>query len=161
VRIGRSLAIALGAALTLPCCGCGLKPHAFRKMQPTEPVVRARAVGQDRRQPDSQVVPALVARLEDEDPVVRLAANEELRQRTGRDFGYIPWASAEERAAAIARWRSWLSAPPMPAAAIRAPELPPRPADPAPPQAARRPARPRRKQVQPPPPPPITENAPS
>ena len=45
--------------------------------------MRARAVGLGRREPDSQVVPALVARLDDEDPVVRLAANEELRQRHG------------------------------------------------------------------------------
>jgi hypothetical protein len=53
------------------------------------------------------VVPALVDRLADSDPVVRLAAYEELRRRTGRDFGYVPWASPEERAVAIDRWRTW------------------------------------------------------
>ena len=37
-------------------------------------------------------VPALIGRLEDADPVVRLAAHEELRRRTGRDFGFVPWA---------------------------------------------------------------------
>ena len=58
--------------------------------------------------PDSQVVPALVGRLGDADPVVRLAAHEELRRRTGRDFGYVPWASPEERSTAIDRWRAWL-----------------------------------------------------
>ena len=55
---------------------------------------------------DSQVIPALIERLADADPVVRLAAHEELRKRTGRDFGYVPWASPEERAGAIGRWRS-------------------------------------------------------
>ena len=44
----------------------------------------------------------------DNDPVVRLAAHEELRRRTGQDFGYVPWASAEERTRAIDRWRGWL-----------------------------------------------------
>src|SRR5207245_4594343 len=105
----------------------------------------------------------------DEDPVVRLAANEELRQRTGRDFGYVPWATAEERAAAIARWRSWLTAPPMPAGSIQSPVLPPLPADPSSPRAARQPVPVRRRSVRPQPQPtptpspapPITENAPA
>ena len=69
----------------------------------------------------------LVARLEDADPVVRLAASEELRRRTGRDFGYVPWASAEERASAVGRWRTWLAGPPEPAGASpddRSPTLP-------------------------------------
>jgi len=85
-------------------------------------LVRARAVGLGRRQPDSRVVPALVDRLADADPVVRLAAHEELRERTGRDFGFVPWASPDERASAIDRWRAWMgqgkvtpdqAAPPM------------------------------------------------
>ncbi len=54
------------------------------------------------------MVPALVGRLEDSDPVVRLAAYEELRRRTGRDFGYLPWESPEKRSHAIDRWRTWL-----------------------------------------------------
>ena len=55
------------------------------------------------------MLPALVGRLGDSDPVVRLAAHEELRKRTGQDFGYVPWASPEERSGAIERWRAWLS----------------------------------------------------
>jgi hypothetical protein len=54
------------------------------------------------------VIPALVNRLDDRDPVVRLAAYEELRQRTGQEFGYVPWASPEERAGAVGRWRAWI-----------------------------------------------------
>ncbi len=56
--------------------------------------------------PDSQVLPVLLTRLGDSDPVVRLAAHEELRKRTGQDFGYLPWASPEERSSAIERWRA-------------------------------------------------------
>jgi hypothetical protein len=165
VRIGRSLAIALLVAATMvPCWGCGLAPHDFRKIQHPAPLVRARAVGLGGREPDAQVVPALVARLDDEDPVVRLAANEELRKRTGRDFGYVPWASDEERAGAIDRWRSWLTAPPMPAGSIQSPELPPLPVNSAPRPAMSRREKRRRARPQPPPgptTPPLTENPPS
>jgi hypothetical protein len=121
VKYGRTLAIALVAATTLPCWGCGLAPHSFRKLQDPAPLVRARAVGLGRGEPDAKVVPALIARLDDEDPVVRLTANEELRQRTGRDFGFVPWASAEERSDAVARWRTWLTGTPLPATAIQSP----------------------------------------
>jgi hypothetical protein len=60
-------------------------------------------------QPDSVVLPALIGRLNDSDVVVRLAANEELKRRTGRDLGYLPWGSPEERLVAIGRWQSWLA----------------------------------------------------
>jgi hypothetical protein len=54
-------------------------------------------------------VPALVGRLDDADPVVRLAAHEELRKRTGQDFGYLPWSSDAERSSAVAQWRAWMA----------------------------------------------------
>lgn len=95
------LAVALAA-------GCGGGPRNFRKIDGKAPLTRARAVGLGARKTDSKVLPALVSRLSDSDPVVRLAAHEELRKRTGRDFGYVPWAPAEERASATARWRDWL-----------------------------------------------------
>jgi hypothetical protein len=108
VRIGPWIGrVALVVALA-PALGCAHGPRRFGKIQHPAPLVRARAVGLARREPDSRAVPALVGRLADEDPVVRLAAHEELRRRTGRDFGYLPWASPEERSTAIDRWRAWL-----------------------------------------------------
>jgi len=95
-------------AAVAPFWGCAHGPRRFGKIENPAPLVRARAVGLGRRQADSQVIPALVGRLGDADPVVRLAAHEELRRRTGRDFGYVSWASPEERSAAIDRWRAWL-----------------------------------------------------
>jgi len=95
-------------AAAAPCLGCAHGPRRFGKIEHPAPLVRARAVGLGRRQADSQVVPALVERLGDSDPVVRLAAHEELRRRTGQDFGYVPWSSPEERSTAIDRWRAWL-----------------------------------------------------
>src|SRR5438270_10279574 len=126
VRIGRSLAGVLWVLALAPCWGCGLGPRTFGKIQHPAPLVRARAIGLGAGQPDSQVVPALVGRLGDADPVVRLAAHEELRRRTGRDFGFVPWASGAERAGAIARWRSWLLGRSPSAASSRAPGLAPR-----------------------------------
>jgi hypothetical protein len=59
------------------------------------------------RLPPTHVVPALIDRLEDHDPVVRLAAFEELKKGTGRSFGFVPWAGESERAGAVSRWRDW------------------------------------------------------
>jgi hypothetical protein len=137
VRIGRWFADALLVVAVASSWGCGLVSRHFPKMQNPAPVVRARAIGQDDRRPNVQVVPALIGRLEDSDPVIRLAAHEELRRRTGRDFGFVPWANLEDRAAAIKRWRDWLAGPPMPAEPVSHSTFPsspgrslaPRPAD--------------------------------
>jgi hypothetical protein len=108
VPIGRRIAKVAWAIALTQCWGCAHGPRDFRKIQNPAPLVRTRAVGLGERKPDSQVVPALVGRLEDGDPVVRLAAYEELRKRTGRDFGYLPWESPENRSHAVDRWRAWL-----------------------------------------------------
>jgi hypothetical protein len=71
------------------------------------PIVRARAVGLDEKQPEWIAIPALIARLNDPDPVVRIVANDGLKERTKRDFAFYPWASPEDRAPAIARWKTW------------------------------------------------------
>ena len=93
--------------LSAPSWGCAHGPRSFKSVESPAPFVRARAVGLARRQPDSSTLPVLIERLGDTDPVVRLAAHEELRRRTGQDFGYVPWAGPEERASAISRWRGW------------------------------------------------------
>jgi hypothetical protein len=110
--MGRLVA-ASGMIVMLACsCGCGLGPRNFRQITHPAPLVRARAISMGRAQPDSVVIPILVGRLNDSDVVVRLAAHEELKRRTGRDFGYLPWASPEERSGAVNRWSAWLSGHP-------------------------------------------------
>jgi hypothetical protein len=108
VEIGRRIGkLALLAVIAFDC-GCAHGPRSFQKVDNPVPLVRARAVGLGRRGDDAKVIPALVNRLDDGDPVVRLAAYEELRTRTGREFGYVPWATPEERASAVSRWRTWI-----------------------------------------------------
>ena len=66
----------------------------------------ARAVAEDR----TDLVPALVERLSDPDPAVRMFAGAALRKLTGKDFDFSPHGSAAEREAAVERWRAWLEA---------------------------------------------------
>jgi len=124
--------------LVAAAAGCGLRPRNFRKITHPAPLVRARALGLAGSRPDVEVVPALIARLSDSDPVVRLAAHEELKRRTGTDFGYLPWAGLEERTRAVERWRSWFSGGSRHDGETTAPGAlgPPRASPQAPPQAS-------------------------
>ena len=104
--------IAFRAALLLPAIvagsGCGsLTPRNFRSMVHPAPVVRAGAVGLGDDRPDAVAIPAWIARLEDKDPVVRMAANESLKARTKQDFGFVAWAEPEQRGPAVAKWKAW------------------------------------------------------
>ena len=104
------LVAALAMTVTLASCpGCGLGPRNFRMITHPAPLVRARAISLGYEQPDAVVIPALVERLNDPDVVVRMAANEELKKRTGRDLGFVPWAGPEERASSVERWKAWMS----------------------------------------------------
>jgi hypothetical protein len=108
VRIGRWIVRLAFMAATVSVCGCAHGPRDVRKVRSTTPLSRARAVGRVNGQSDSQLMRTLVGRLADNDPVVRLTAHEELRKRTGFDFGYVPWANDEERALPMQRWRAWV-----------------------------------------------------
>jgi hypothetical protein len=120
--MGRLAACLIVIAVLALLEGCGLAPRNFRKITHPAPLVRARAMSLGRGQPDSAVLPALVKGLGDNDPVVRLAAHEELKSRTGRDFGYQPWGTTDERTSAMSRWRAWLTG--RPAATRAAPAGP-------------------------------------
>lgn len=90
--------------------GCSIAPRDFLGLGDAAPLVRARAAGMGEHLPESMVIPALIDRLNDTDPVVRLSANEQLKKRTGQDFGFVPWADPPDRAKAVARWKAWNSA---------------------------------------------------
>lgn len=87
--------------------GCTIAPRNFLRNDDPAPIVRARSLGLGRGLPEDYVIPTLIAKLHDPDAVVRMTAHEELRQRTGKDFGYAPWADPTERAAAVNAWNRW------------------------------------------------------
>lgn len=101
--VGRCLATVVALGMS----GCSLAPKNFRDMLAPAPIVRARAVNLSDDQPEWVAVPALIDRLADSDPVVRMTANNALKKRTGRDFGFAEWGSPVERQAAVDRWRGW------------------------------------------------------
>ena len=99
----------LVALVLAPSSGCSLAPKSFKGIDKPEPLVRARAIPMGRNLPDQKVVPQLLNSLDDRDQVVRMAAYEELKKRSGQDFGFVPYAEAEDRQPAVSRWRSWWS----------------------------------------------------
>jgi hypothetical protein len=104
---GRAAKAAIVAVAALLAPACSIAPKSFRQANDPAPLVRARAVGLGRGLPDSVVIPRLLAQLNDPDSVVRMTAHEQLRQRTGLDFGYVAWGGPEDRAAAVAEWNRW------------------------------------------------------
>lgn len=107
---GLTARVALVVGLTLMASGCTIAPRSFREVDDPAPLVRARAVGLGRGLPSDMVVPSLISKLDDPDSVVRMTAHEQLKQRTGQDFGYVAWGGPEDRAAAVAQWRTWWAA---------------------------------------------------
>jgi HEAT repeat protein len=96
--------------LSFSVVGCGVTPRNFQALTDPAPLTRARAVGLGKNLPEREVIPALIGRLDDRDPVVRLSANEELKRRSHQDFGFVAWADVQERAPAVSRWRTWWNA---------------------------------------------------
>jgi hypothetical protein len=97
----------IGFGLAAFVAGCSIAPRDFFRHQDPAPLVRARSLGLGGSQPDEVVIPVLIDKLHDPDSVVRMTAHEELKRRTGQDFGYAPWADATERAPAVNAWRTW------------------------------------------------------
>jgi HEAT repeat protein len=87
--------------------GCGIRPKSFLSLGHPAPIVRARSAALGENLPEEQAVPALIGRLSDPDPVVRMTAIQALRRRTGQDLGFVPYADPDERARAVARWQAW------------------------------------------------------
>ena len=87
--------------------GCTLAPKSFVQANDPAPLVRARAMGLAGSQPESVVMPSLIAKLNDPDAVVRMTAIEELRRRTGQDLGYAPWEDEAGRARSVMAWQNW------------------------------------------------------
>lgn len=101
--------IPLLGIIILTSTGCATGPRSFRGVADPSGSVRARAVDLGEKKPDRVAIPRLIGLLDDADPVVRMVAHESLKQRTGRDFGYVPWDGEKERAGALGEWKRWWS----------------------------------------------------
>ena len=101
----------LAGLLAVALAGCGSTPP-----RPAKPDVdlhapsatrRLEAVAVTEKQHDPSQVPALIDRLDDDDPAVRMMAGSSLTAITGHDTGYRPYASPAERLRQVALWRAW------------------------------------------------------
>lgn len=95
------------AFATLALASCSSAPKSFLSVSDPAAINRARAVAFGQQHSDAAAIPALIDRLTDDDPVVRLASHEALKKRTGQDFGYLPYAEGDELAASVQRWKQW------------------------------------------------------
>jgi hypothetical protein len=104
---GGAARLAIGALGLLLASGCH-EPTGPRTIANPDPAVKIPAIKQAVVDDDEKQSAAMVKALESDDPAVRLYAIEGLQRLTGQNFGYLYYASAEERAPAVARWRRWL-----------------------------------------------------
>ncbi len=101
-------ALACVAAAIGGCDGLGSADPLVGRLQSGDPSVRIAACVQAAESSDGRTLPLLVDRLEDNSADVRMFAIRALEKKTGQTFGYVAYADAADRAAAVRRWRQWL-----------------------------------------------------
>ncbi|MFQ5424881.1 MAG: HEAT repeat domain-containing protein [Phycisphaerae bacterium] len=110
---GRGLGWGVGGVLMaagLSGAAC-FGPHEVRVgIQSRDALGRSLAIHNAGESNDRLAIPLLIDRLEDEDPAVRLFAILALEKLAGRRFGYDYAKPAVERAASVARWRTYAEA---------------------------------------------------
>ncbi len=108
----RTTVLYAAACLLIDAYGCArVDRSSHSAMQSPIMGDRVSAVRAAAERGDRASVPHLVDRLDDEDAVVRFAAVVALERITGTRLGYRYGAPADERAAAVERWRRYLSQP--------------------------------------------------
>jgi hypothetical protein len=117
----RASRIRSAAGLLLAVLATGCANDRPRPIKPSDdlfdpnPSRRVQAVTQVRRTGASEHVSTLIELLDDEDETVRLMAGTALRDLTGRDSGYLPYATPAERRLQVEAWRRWWAERPAPA----------------------------------------------
>ena len=106
----RHVALLLGAIILLSV-GCGGTSLTYeQKVESSSGVERTQgmmAIGERR---DWSRIPNLMDGLDDDDVTVRHMAVQSLRDMTGRNYGYVPYARERERRQAVQQWRAWWKA---------------------------------------------------
>jgi len=72
-----------------------------------DPAARFRATRQAAQTNDKDSIPALIQRLESDDPAERMLAIHTLNRLTGQTLGYDHAAPRDDRDVAIGRWADW------------------------------------------------------
>jgi HEAT repeat protein len=101
-------AAALWAVLAGGCSFPGAGGSLAVRLRSENPSDRIAAAIEASRSGDKSLAPLLVERLEDDAADVRFYAIQALERLTGQRLGYEPYAPAEQRLAAVQRWRRWL-----------------------------------------------------
>jgi HEAT repeat protein len=104
--------LALAAALVALACGQTSRRlvRVDEDLHDPNPARRLAAVEAARQSGSRSHVPSLIELLDDDDAGVRLAAGQTLKDLTGRDTGYVAWASASDRRTQVEAWRAWWAA---------------------------------------------------
>lgn len=100
--------VILAAAWVLPGCAAQ-SPTAPAAMQSKVAVERVRAIVRAAAAGDESQLPHLVDRLDDEDAAVRFAAIMALERLAGTRLAYNYGDPPQARAAAVQRWRRYLT----------------------------------------------------
>ncbi|MCH8052522.1 MAG: HEAT repeat domain-containing protein [Planctomycetes bacterium] len=79
-----------------------------QRLEDRDPLTRIRAITQITRARQTDLIPKLVDRLEDEDSAVRFVAIFALEELTGSHLGYDYAAPKSERVKAVAAWREFV-----------------------------------------------------
>lgn len=96
--------------LAVPACSPSQAP-AKADLRATDTPGKVPGLVQAAESDDPGSLHELVHALSDDDAAVRLFAAQALRERTGHDFGYRYYETADKRRAAALRWSRWLEDP--------------------------------------------------
>ena len=95
------------ALLMAALSGCGGESAQVRRLGSPVAQERFQALHWLAEHGSEAAVPAFIDSLRDEDPSVRWAAIQALRERTGETFDYRPEDPEPRRAKAAERWQRW------------------------------------------------------
>ncbi len=103
--------MAVAGSICLAAAGACAPSAAIlrQRLESHDAAVRIRALGAVVRRGEPELVPAVVDRLDDHDPAVRMYAILTLEKLTGTRLGYRYYAPSDKRRAAVAAWRRFLA----------------------------------------------------
>jgi hypothetical protein len=93
--------------ITVLLVGCGSRP--VPDVSDPDPAAKVPGMHKAVREKSLANAGQLVGDLSSEDPAVRLYAINALQRLTGQTFGYVYYASQEQREPAVGQWKKWLA----------------------------------------------------